>query len=89
METVEQKMAHVARVMKYHDGAGAKELQAAKDYLIEASVKINSLRPIHDCKSCRHFRLLDCELVPGKMPPPEIIENGCEMWKDAFEIPWS
>lgn len=87
-QSIEQKMAHLARVLNKHDGVGANELALAKDYLIEASHKINSLRPIHDCVSCHHWRITDCALVM-KMPPPEIVKNGCEMWEDAFEIPWS
>lgn len=85
----EGKIKLLLNVCKKHDTCGAQELALAKDYLVEVSLKINSLRPIHDCASCRHFRLTDCELVPGKMPPENVLKSGCEMWSDAFEIPWS
>lgn len=85
----EEKIKILMNVCSKHDGCGAQQLAQAKDYLIEMSAKINSLRPTHDCASCRHFRLLDCELAPGKMPPENIIKNGCELWNDSFEIPWS
>lgn len=87
-ETWDNKLQLLLEVAKKNDGCNAEHLNKAKNYLVELSIKINSLRPIKDCASCRHFRLLDCELAPGQMPPEHVLKNGCEMWYDAFEIPW-
>lgn len=84
----EKKMQHLAKVLNYHDGCPGADLNLAKDYLVEASIKINSLRPVKDCHSCRFWRITDCQLA-GKLPPDNIIKSGCELWEDAFEIPWN
>lgn len=87
-DTWEEHLKNLRYALHATDGCGAKRLADAKDSLIAISYHINSLRPTHDCASCLHFRLLDCELVPGKMPPEHVLKNGCEMWQDAFDIPF-
>ena len=78
----------VGQIIDNGDGVDAQTLAKAKDVIAEAFHELHKISPKKNCASCLHFRMTDCELRPGEMPPKEILENGCSKWVDVTEIPF-